>query len=242
MNVLEQVQQSCRELGLPIPGSLVATGDQTAIQMFGLWNALGQELYEQYRWKELQGTHVFQTQDNVATYPVPADFAGPIDNTEWSRTNHWQMIGQMTPQQWETLKSGIVALGPRVRYRFIDNSIEIFPTPAPLGTGASFAPETLAYEYYRNGWVKKANGITTTIATEDTDSTFFNERMMINGTKLKFWQIKGFDTKTLQADFERIFNQAMSRNQGAPRLSLSPRLSPIYIGPWNVSDGSWVTG
>jgi hypothetical protein len=60
--------------------------------------------------------------------------------------------------------------------------------------------------------------------------------------KLKFWQIKGFDTKTLQFDFERIFNQAMSRNQGAPRLSLSPRPTNYYIGPQNILDGSWPVG
>jgi len=242
MDVLQQVQQAAKELGLPVPGSVVATGDQTAVQMLGLWNALGQELYEQYRWKELQATYEFVTEENKEVYPLPPDFAGPIDNTEWSRTNHWQMIGQMTPQQWETLKSGIVALGPRVRYRFVDEGIEIFPTPKPLSSGASFVGEKLAYQYYRSNWVKKADGSTANIADADTDTTFFNDRVMINGTKLKLWQIKGFDTKTLQMDFDRVLDLVKARNQGAPRLSLSPRLSPIYIGPWNVSDGSWVTG
>lgn len=243
MNVLEQVQESAKELGLPVPVTLQDPGDTTAVQMLGLWNALGQELYEQYRWKELVGDFVFQTVENQSVYPLPADWAGPIDQTEWDRTNHWPLLGQKTPQEWQWLKSGIVSMGPRERYRYVDNSsIELFPTPGVNGTGMSggvFTPWTMAVMYYRNGWVKKADDSVTTSATQDTDSTFFNNRMMINGTKLKLWQIKGFHTQTLQADFERIFNQAMSRNQGAPRLTLSPRPTNIYIGPWNVMDGSW---
>jgi hypothetical protein len=246
MDVLGQVQQALVELGLPRPASLTSGLDQTATQCLGLWNALGQELYEQYRWKELVGTHTFETVEDQASYALPTDWAGPIDQTEWDRTNHWPLLGQKTPQEWQWLKSGIISMGPRLRYRYVDNSsIELFPTPGVDGTGMSegeFTPWTMSVMYYRDGWVSKANGTTATIATLDTDRTFFNERMMINGTKLKLWAIKGFDTRVLQADFERSFNQAMARNQGAPRLSLSPRPTNYYLGPWSVQDGSWPIG
>ena len=242
MNVLGQIQQVAKELGLPIPASAFDTLDVTATQLAGLWNALGQELYEQYNWRELQATHVFDTVANVEAYPLPADFSGMISNTVWSRTNHWSLIGGMTPQQWQTLKSGIVALGPRRRYRLDGNAMEIFPTP---GVGEQPSVETLAFEYYRSGWVQHPTGDTfetLNAATGNDDITFFSDRMMINGTKLKMWQIKGFDTRTLQADFQRIFDTNMSRNQAAPILSLSPRLSPIFIGLGNISDGNWNVG
>ena len=242
MNVLQQVQQALSEVGLPKPVTLTDPADQTAVQSLGLWNACGQELYEQYRWKELQEIYTFTTVENQASYPLPADWAGPIDQTEWDRTNHWPLLGQKTPQEWQWLKSGIVSSGPRERYRYNGQNIELFPTPGVSGTGMNngvFTPWTMSFMYYKNGWVKKADGSTTTQATEDSDSTFFNTRMMINGLKLKLWQIKGFDTTTLQNDFNRIFNQAMARNQGAPRLTLSPRPANIYIGPWNIPDGSW---
>ena len=236
MNVLQQVQQALVEVGLPKPPTLTG-GDQTAIQCLGLFNALGQELYEQYRWKELQGTHTFNTVEDQVGYDLPADWAGPIDQTEWDQTNHWPLLGQKTPQEWQWLNSGIVSSGPRLRYRYNADQIELFPTPTT--SGGVFTPYTISLFYYRNGWVIKADDSTTDIATVDTDRTFFNSRMMINGVKLKLFQIKGFDTKTLQADYERSFNNAMSRNQGAPRLTLSPRPANIYIGPWNIPDGSW---
>ena len=172
--------------------------------------------------------------------PAPADWAGPIDQTEWDRTNHWSLIGQATPQQWQTLKSGIVALGPRLRYRYVADTIEIFPTPTAIA--GAFAPYDLSFEYYANGWVIRQDGTTANDATSDADRAVFPNRLMVNGIKLKLWEIKGFDTSALTKDYDASFAQAMSRNQGAPRLSLSPRVSPIYIGPWNISDGNWNTG
>lgn len=239
--VLQQCQAALRELGLPIVTSVAQANESTGQQIFGLWNALGQELYEKYRWKELEKNFSFATVQNQEAYPLPDDWAGPIDQTEWDRTNHWSLIGQATPQQWQTLKSGIVALGPRLRYRYVNDTVELFPTPASVG--GSFAPYTLDFMYYANGWVVNGvSGETQQAATNDTDYAVFNSRLMINGIKLKLWQIKGFNTQTLQADYDIMFNQAMSRNQGAPRLSLSPRVSPVYIGPWNISDGNWNTG
>jgi len=238
--VLKQCQDALRELGLPVPDSVAFGQDTTASQIFGLWNALGQELYEQYRWKELEKNFTLVTVANQEAYPLPADWAGPIDQTEWDRTNHWSLIGQATPQQWQTLKSGIVALGPRLRYRYVNDTVELFPTPTVVGT--SFTPYDLDFMYYANGWVIEQNGETAQFATTDAATCVFNTRMMINGIKLKLWEIKGFDTTALQKNYDVSFNQAMSRNQGAPRLSLSPRVSPIYIGPWNISDGNWNTG
>jgi len=239
--VLKQCQTALRELGLPIPDSAAQADDTTGQQIFGLWNALGQELYEKYRWKELEKTFDLVTVQDQAAYPLPADWAGPIDQTEWDKTNHWSLIGQATPQQWQTLQSGIVALGPRLRYRYVGQTVELFPTPTVTGASV-FVPYTLSFMYYANGWVVTPAGATANEATTDADRAVFSNRLMINGIKLKLWEIKGFDTSALTKDYDIMFNQAMSRNQGAPRLSLSPRVSPIYIGPWNISDGNWNTG
>jgi hypothetical protein len=238
--VLKQCQDALRELGLPVPTSAAGADDSTGNQIFGLWNALGQELYEKYRWKELEKTFGFATVLDQEAYPLPEDWAGPIDQTEWDRTNHWSLIGQDTPQQWQTLKSGIVALGPRLRYRYINDTIEIFPKPASIN--GLFSPYQLSFEYYANGWVITPTGATANEAISDGDRAVYPNRLMVNGIKLKLWEIKGFDTNALTKDYDASFAQAMSRNQGAPRLSLSPRVSPIYIGPWNISDGNWNTG
>jgi hypothetical protein len=233
----QQCDAALSELGLPVSDSYAQASDTTAGQVFSLWNALGQELYEQYRWKDLEKTFDFITELNREAYPLPADWAGPIDQTEWDKTNHWSLIGQATPQQWQTLKSGIVALGPRLRYRYVNDTIELFPTPTTVG--GVFTPYTLSFIYYANGWVVEQDDTTAQAATTDAARSLFLNRLMINGVKLKLWEIKGFDTTALQKNYDTSFSQAMSRNQGAPRLSLSPRVSPIYIGVGNIADGNW---
>jgi hypothetical protein len=238
--VLKQCQDALRELGLPMPLSVASADDTTGNQIFGLWNALGQELYAQYRWKEMEKHFGFSTVAGQSLYPLPEDWAGPIDQTEWDKTNHWSLIGQATPQQWQTLKSGIVALGPRIRYRYQGTSIEIFPTPAAVN--GVFTPFDLAFEYYCSGWVITPDLNAANEAIGDTDRAVYPNRLMVNGIKLKLWEIKGFDTTALTKNYDTSFNQAMARDQGAPRLSLSPRVSPIFIGPWNISDGNWSSG
>lgn len=235
--VLAQIQAALRELGLPVPISAASAEDTTAQQAFGLWNALGQSLFDQFRWQELQKTFTFQTELDRSAYPLPADWGGPIDQTEYSRTNHWPLLGQMTPQQWATLTNGVVALGPRMRYRYVDNSIEVFPPPASIN--GAFTPETLTFQYIANGWVIRADGTTAQDATSDADRSVFLNRLMVAGLKLKLWEIKGFDTSALQKDYDATFTQAMSRNQGAPKLSLSPRVNPIYIGVWSLPEGGY---
>lgn len=238
--VLAQVQAALRELGLPVPEAAANAEDTTAQQCFGLWNALGQELVDGYRWKEQTRTFSFTTVANQATYPLPDDWAGPIDQTEMDATNHWGLLGQMTNQQWAVLKSGIVALGPRMRYRYIDNSIELFPVPT--STGSPTTPFEIVFQYLTSGWVIRPDGTMADAATSDADRSIFQNRLMVSGVKLKLWEIKGFDTSALTKDYDASFNQAMSRNQGAPRLSLSPRVTPYLIGIGNLPDGNWQVG
>jgi hypothetical protein len=235
--VLVQCQAALRELGLPVPTSAAQADDTTGQQIFGLWNALGQELYEKYRWKELQRTHVFFTELDRSLYPLPADWVGPLDQTEFDRTDHWPLLGEMTPQQWAVLKGGIVQLGPRMRYRYIGDSIELFPIPTSIN--GTFTPIELSFEYYAGGWVIMPDGTMANEATSDADRAVYPNRLMVNGIKLKLWEIKGFDTSALTKDYDATFNQAMSRNHGAPRLSLSPRVMPYLIGIGNVPDGNW---
>ena len=97
-------------------------------------------------------------------------------------------MGQMTPTQWATLTNGVVALGPRMRYRYVDNSIEVFPVPTTIN--GMFTPETLTFQYVSNGWVVRPDGTRAQRATSDADSAVFLNRLMVNGVKLKLFEIK----------------------------------------------------
>lgn len=233
MSVLQIVQASCKELGLPVPTTVSGAQDIQATQLYALLNSLGQTLITAFHWQRIQRTHTFDTVIGQAEYKLPDDWDGPLDQTEWNRSNHWPLIGQMTPQGWAWLENAIVSIGPYSKFRYHEGFFNVFPTPTAI--------YTFSYQYLSNAWVYLPNApdVRYNITTRDEEVTIFTDRLMIAGVKLKFWQIKGFDTKALQDDYDAIYNQNMGRDQGAAKLSLSPRPSFRYIGVQNVPDGNW---
>jgi hypothetical protein len=75
--------------------------------------------------------------------------------------------------------------------------------------------------------------------TLDTDTSVFSDRMMVLGTKLKYFEIKGFDTTALKRDFDSEYEVRMATEQGSAILSMAPRLSQVLVGPENVPDSGY---
>ena len=165
-------------------------------------------------------------------YDLPSDWNFQINRTHWDRTNHWELIGPESPQAWQYLKGGIIASGPRVRYRILANKFQIWPL--------AVSESNLAYEYISTSWIYAAAATSPTKSafTVDTDTTIFRDRLMITGLKLRFWEIKGFDTTALERAYNMELEKEKGQDKGAPTLSLSPRFGNIFIGPQNVPDGT----
>lgn len=164
-------------------------------------------------------------------YSFPSDYQRLIDRTQWDKSKHWEMLGPEDPQQWQWLKSGYIATGPRIRWRVLGNSFQIWP---PTSTS-----EYLGFEYVSKNWVRDSNGNPKSSFTADTDTCVFDDRMMVLGLKLKYFQIKGFDTTALQADFRAVVESLQGQEQGAPLLSMAPKLSNILLGPENIPDSNY---
>lgn len=81
------------------------------------------------------------------SYPQPADLDHFIPQTGWDRNFRWQLLGPINAQEWQVLKSGISPVGPRLRYRLMNNQIYINPAPyVPTGQ-ASPISDLLVLEY-----------------------------------------------------------------------------------------------
>lgn len=165
-------------------------------------------------------------------YALPSDWNRQINRTHWDRTNHWEMLGPKSPQEWQWLKGGIVSTGPRVRYRIVGNKFQIWPM--------QISESNVVYEYVSNSWIYAASATTPTKSafTVDTDTTIFRDRTMIAGLKYLFWQIKGFDTTAFEAQFFREVEKEKAQDKGAPTLSLAPSYNTVLISPANVPDGN----
>ena len=166
-------------------------------------------------------------------YANPADFDRLKDKTDWDKSRHWEMVGPETGQQWQWLKSGFIATGPRIRYRMLGGFFQIWP---PSGIA-----DYLGLEYISKNWVLATADVVTpskSSFTVDTDTCIFPDRLMVEGLKHLYFQVKGFGDVYLQT-FARQLDIAKANDAGSPTLSMAPRLSEVLITNQNVPDSGY---
>lgn len=161
-------------------------------------------------------------------YPLPPDYETITDNTHWDKTKHWQMLGPVDAQQWQWLKSGYISTGPRVRWRILGNKFQIWP---PYNT-----QEYLGFEYRSKGFVRSLTDEVKNSFTADSDTTVFDDRLIVLATKLKYFQIKNFDTTALYQDYMRYLSIVKANDKGSATLSFAPQPSAVLIGWANIPD------
>jgi hypothetical protein len=161
-------------------------------------------------------------------YPLPPDYETVTDNTHWDKTKHWQMLGPVDAQQWQWLKSGYISTGPRVRWRILGNKFQIWPPYNTL--------EYLGFEYRSKGWARSATNQVKNSFTADTDTSVLDDSVLVLLTKLKYFQIKSFDTTALQQDYSRYLSIAKANDKGSATLSFAPAPSAVLIGWANIPD------
>ena len=166
-----------------------------------------------------------------AQYSLPSDYDRLVDRTQWDKTKHWEMLGPETAQQWQWLKSGFIATGPMLRWRLLGQYFQIWPLVS--------TSEYLGFEYISNGWATTAAGVSQNSFTADTDTCIFPTRVIVNFTKMKYMEIKGFDTTAVTRDFKRFLDIAKAEDAGSKTLSFAPRQTQLLIGLNNVSDSGY---
>jgi hypothetical protein len=164
-------------------------------------------------------------------YPLPPDYETVTDNTHWSKLQHWQMLGPVDAQQWQWLKSGYISSGPRVRWRILGDEFQIWP---PYNN-----EQYLGFEYRSKGWARSAAGAVKNSFTVDTDTAVLDDAIIVLLTKLKYFQIKSFDTTALQQDYSRYLSIAKANDKGSATLSFAPQPSAVLIGWANIPDTNY---
>ena len=149
-------------------------------------------------------------------YPFPTDYDHSTNQTYWDRQYRWQMLGPLTPQEWQVLKSGIAPTGPRRRFRVQGNQFLLDPPPT--------TNNVLVYEYISNGFCVPNGTLVTpeaaafqTLWTLDTDVGVLDENLMTLGVKWRWLRAKGFDYGEEKQTYDRAVERAASRDAGGAR-------------------------
>jgi hypothetical protein len=161
-------------------------------------------------------------------YAMPSDYQRMVNKTQYNKSNRWSVIGPKDAQEWQWLKASYVTTVPRMRFRIAGNKFVVWPMPT--------AQVILGFEYQSGSWVVASDGSYKTKFSADTDTSIFPDRLLVLGTKLKYFQIKGFDTTSLQADFAREVSKFKAQDAGADTLSLAPKYPNILLTQNNLPD------
>lgn len=224
--------------GTTTSGSAVVTGIYSTASLSTLFMVTGTGINQDtYISSVDSATQVTLTQAATASgsvsltfsqtkYAMPAAFDRLVNRTEWDKSKHWEMLGPETPQQWQFLKSGYISTGPRVRFRVLGGYFQIWPPPS--------TNDYLGFEYVSKYWATSAAGTAKAAFTADDDTAIFRDRLLVLNTKLKYFEIKGFDTTALYRDFQNELESAMAQDHGAPTLSFAPTESQVLIGWENI--------
>lgn len=155
-------------------------------------------------------------------YSLPNDFSYFQQMTWWDRSYRWQMMGPLTAQEWQELKSGLSPIGPRRFFRIMGNKFYIHPAPSVTGN-------TLVFEYYSNAWCQSVSGTAQNTWAADTDYYNFDDDAFILGLKWRFKAAKGLDYAQEKADYAVVCERLLARNGGARDLMTNAQARNVRL-------------
>jgi len=201
------------------PSAVVGNTDGTAVQMLALLNREGKELAKRVGqnegWPILRKEYTFSLVVGTASYDLPADFGYFINATGWDRSRKWQLVGPVSPSEWQFLKSGYPATGFLYRFRIMQGQIYFDPTPNDVSS--------IAIEYYSKYWATVTGGTTPTkeTFTVDTDIPLLDDFLLELGLKWRYLRAKGLDYEQEYRTYEDAVERALGRSTTGRDLSLN---------------------
>lgn len=155
------------------------------------------------------------------TYTMPTDIDHLIPQTMWDRSFRWQLLGPLSPQEWQVLKSGISPTGPRRRFRIFGGNFVVDPVPSDNNQ--------LVYEYYSVNWCQSAAAVGQRAWAHDTDTYLLDDDTMVLGVIWRFRRAKGLDYETEHQEWSDCVDRVLARQAGARSLPLNATASGVHL-------------
>lgn len=152
MSLLTIVSNAALEAGLEAPSIVANSSELQVKQLLAHCNREGKELRNKFDWPQLTKEYAFTLAASTASYALPDDFERFVFCTHWDRSNHWEILGPLSAQEWQLRKSGIVTNAPRRRFRvkgYAANQFYLDPTPVAADAG-----EIMVFEYLSKNWCR----------------------------------------------------------------------------------------
>jgi hypothetical protein len=235
-NLLQIVQSVAKQIPVAVPTVVTGSTDETAQALLAAATWTAKHIHRIHDWKVLTKEYTFTTLPSVAEYALPSDFDRMIADTAWNRTDYERMAGALSPQDWQLLKSGRIAIPTTVRaFRLKPVAAVLKAVLDPTPTSA----QSLVYEYVSTQWCTASGGAAQADWAADTDIPIIDGRLIELGALARELRRLGMSYDEEAAEFERFLELAIA-NDGAmaKTVSLEPRpVGPTFAG--NIPEGNW---
>ena len=237
MTLLTIVQDAARGIGIPVPTTVIGNNDDNVARLLRFVTQEGQELVDGFDWTMLQKERTFSALAQEAqTNALPSDFMRFIDHTFFNRTRKREVIGPLTPQEWQqqvSLTATVVVDAFRVR------GADILVVPNPQ------AADVLAFEYVSKNWIDTdpVDGTADSdVFGHNADAPVLDEPLLTLGAIWRYKASKGFDYAEDFRSYE-IKRARLKGDDGGGRMmdlasggmrrrALTPQ---VQEGSWNIS-------
>lgn len=233
MNVLQIIQAACYEANLPAPTAVSGATDPAILQLVNLFYNVGRELRQAKCWPQMKRTHTITTSSSDNAYALPSDFYASTLDTFWDQANKWKVAPALTDSRMNELLYGYATFSNRTFYRVFgrpnSDQITLYPTPSDT--------HTLTFDYLSKDWILHSSTWQETISG-DTDTTLFDDDLLILGLKGRLYREKGWEWQSYDAEFKSRIEQAQARFQGSLKGIMFPMYSFDGYFP-NIADGNF---
>lgn len=211
--VLHLIQYACYEMNIPAPSSVFGSTDPSVLQHLNNLYATGRDLRQAKCWPQLKKNYQFTTSNGASSYDLPSDFYCSLLDTYWDTTNRWKLAGPETDARQNELLYGYATFSNREYFRIFGlpdgKQISVYPTP---GTTTL----TLSFDYIQKNWILHSAAWQETLGA-DSDTTAFDDDLMILGIQWRWKKQSGFDYQEDQQEYQSKIDKAVAKWQGSKK-------------------------
>jgi hypothetical protein len=213
------VQNVAQMVGYPVPVDPAGDADPAVAQMVQALNMAGTDLMSMGDWQELTKSYSISiTADSPGqqekSFALPDDFYEFCDQTQWNSTNQWPAIGPISPQMWQALL--VRTTLPTFSFYWQVRGTRLYILSPPTDA------QTLTFFYQSIGWVQDQDdsNLYKNRAVKNGDIILLDSYMVTLLTRVKWLEMKGFDSAAAMRDFQVAFENRKGNEKGAPILTM----------------------
>lgn len=224
------VQNMAQMVGYPVPVDPAGDTDPAVGQMVQAVNMAGTDLLSMADWQELTKPYSISIVadspgQQEKSFALPDDFYEFNDQTQWNSTNQWPAIGPISPQMWQTLL--VRTTLPTLSFYWQVRGTRLYILAPPTDA------QTLTFLYQSVGWIQDQDNsdLYKNRAVKNGDIILLDAYMTTLLARVKWLEMKGFDSAAAMRDFQVAFENRKGNEKGAPVLTMARDYRFPYINP-----------